>query len=134
MTWQPYALVALAVLVIGTLAFAAQFTGWDEKMVLGCVLGGGMGLMLMLLSLAGMKRALKEESKSAALGHVFGGFLLRLVILTVGVFALVKTGYANPIGFALTFVAAVLLFLGVQVYWVDASLRLKKSPGEASPQ
>ena len=133
MSWQPYALAALAVLVIGTLVLAAQILGWDQKMSLGCVLGGGVGLMLMLLSLAGMKRALKEESKSAALGHVFGGFLLRLVILVVGVFTLVQTGYANPISFALTFVAAVLLFLGLQVYWVDASIRLKKPKGEAGP-
>lgn len=123
MSWQPYALAALAVLVIGTLVFTAQLVGWSEKMLLGCALGGGMGLGLMLLSLAGLKRALKEESKSAALGHVFGGFLLRLVILTVGVFALFQTGLASPIGFALSFVAAVILFLGLEVWWVDASLR-----------
>jgi uncharacterized membrane protein len=44
------------------------------------------------------------------------------VILVVGVLTLVKTGFANPISFALSFVAAVLLFLSFEVYWVSAGL------------
>ncbi len=100
MSWQPYALSALAVLVFGLLFYLGQATGWDEKIVRGAALGGGLGLGLMALSLFGMLRALKEETKSQALGHVFGGFLLRLVILVVGVLTRVKTGYANPTALA----------------------------------
>ena len=79
MSWQPYALAALAVLVFGLLFYLGQATGWDEKVLIGAGLGGGLGLGLMGLSLFGMLRALKEETKSQALGHVFGGFLLRRV-------------------------------------------------------
>jgi hypothetical protein len=65
---------------------------------------------------------------------VFGGFLLRLVILVVGVLTCVKTGYANPASFGLSFVAAVLLFLGLEIYFVSASLNKKVAPGTAPAQ
>ena len=129
MSWQPYALAALAVLVFGLLFYLGQATGWDEKVLIGAGLGGGLGLGLVGMSLFGMLRALKEESKSQALGHVFGGFLLRLVILVVGVLTCVKTGYANPASFGLSFVAAVLLFLGLEIYWVSAGLNKKSAAG-----
>ncbi len=134
MSWQPYALAALAVLVFGLLFYLGRATGWDEKVLIGAGLGGGLGLGLMGLSLFGMLRALKEETKSQALGHVFGGFLLRLVILVVGVLTCVKTGYANPASFGLSFVAAVLLFLGLEVYWVSNSLKkVEKAPAADKP-
>ncbi|MCB9932848.1 MAG: hypothetical protein H6841_05425 [Planctomycetes bacterium] len=116
MTWQPYAMAAFAVVVLAALFGLAALTGFEHGFTLGAAIGFGASLVLMLLNEVTTRLALKEQSKTAAMGHILGGFLLRIVVLAAGFLALAFTGFANPAAFALAFLGGVLLMLGVQVF------------------
>jgi len=126
-TWQPYGLSGLAILAVGALVFTGAQFGWSADLLVGIAAGAGLGLVLMILGLISLRSGLKSESKTAALGHVFGGFGLRMLVLVAGVGALVYTKWANPAGFALAFLAMVMLYLGLQVHFVNQHLNRTKS-------
>ncbi len=116
MTWQPYAVAAFAVLVTGAVVALLALTGFDRDMVAGAGIGFGVALALMMFNEFTTRAAFRDPHKKAALGHVLGGFLLRMVTLAVGFFTLVFSGVASPIMFALAFFAGVSISLGLQVY------------------
>lgn len=116
MTWQPYALAAFSVLVLGALAGALALLGADRGMIAGAGAGIGLALLLLVFNEITTRLALREKRKFAALGHIYGGFFLRLVVLVVGFSLLWVTGAGNPVGFAVAFLAGVVLMLAWQVY------------------
>lgn len=126
MSWQPYGLSALALLVVGALILSVRILGWDAAMASGIAAGGGLGVLLMLFGLWTMRKALKETERKSALGHALGGFFLRMVAVVVGTLLFVYTGWASPVGFALSFMAMVFVYLGVEVYLVQKSLEQPK--------
>jgi hypothetical protein len=126
MSWQPYALAAVAVVVFAALFGLVALTGFDAHFTIGAVLGMGASLGLMAFNEATTRLALKEQSKTAAMGHILGGFFLRIVVLATGFMALALTEFASPAAFALAFLGGVLLMLGVQVL---RALRGLRRPG-----
>lgn len=111
-------MAGFAVLVLGALVALLAFSGFDLGMVAGAGIGLGVAMVLLVFNEVTTRLALREQRKGAALGHIYGGFLLRLVLLVVGFFALATTGAANPAAFALAFLAGVMLMLGWQVFRV----------------
>jgi hypothetical protein len=118
-SWQPYAMVILAVLVLGALLSALALAGFDSGAIVGAGIGLGAALLLMAFNVWNTRRALREQQRKAAMGHVIGGFALRLVVLAVGFFALAFSGVASPVTFALAFLGGVMLMLGWQVVAVS---------------
>ncbi|MBX3461076.1 MAG: hypothetical protein KF696_14110 [Planctomycetes bacterium] len=116
MSWQPYAMAAFALLVTGAVVLLLAVAEFDRGMVYGAGIGFGVALLLMLFNEFTTRAAFRDPRKAAALGHVLGGFLLRMVALAVGFFVLAFTGAGSPVMFALAFFAGVLLSLGLQVY------------------
>ena len=116
MTWQPYAMGAFAVVVLAALLGLAALTGFDYGFTLGTALGFGASMLLMAFNELTSRLALKEQGKKLALGHILGGFFLRMVVLAGGFLLLAFTGFANPSAFALAFLGGVLVMLGFQVF------------------
>lgn len=122
MTWQPYAITAFVLLVLAGAAGLLNLTGVDFKMFVGLATGGGIGVLVAVVGIYSMFRGLAEKSKKLALGHMFGGFFLRLVVVVVGVLGLAFTGWGNPVGFAIAFMVTLALYMGLQLYWVSRKL------------
>jgi hypothetical protein len=109
---------SMIVLTVAVLAFAAVIValiGLDGQMAIGLGAGLFAGLGLTLLGGRGLRRALGHTKKSVLVMHMYGGFLLRMVLLVVGFFALASSGVANPIGFAVAFLAGTVVALFRQV-------------------
>lgn len=131
MKWQPYALGALAVMALAAAVLTGWYFHWNDKILVGMGAGIGLGLMLMIFGLVTLRRSLRETDKSAALGHAMGGFMLRLVTLACGAGVLLYTGWGNPAGFAISFLVTVMLYLGLQVWLVQNSLRRHEVKAQA---
>lgn len=116
MSWQPYAMAAFALVVTGAVVALLAAAEFDRGMVYGAGIGFGVAMLLMLFNEFTTRAAFRDPRKAAALGHVLGGFLLRMVALAVGFLLLAFTGMGSPVMFALAFFAGVLLSLGLQVY------------------
>jgi hypothetical protein len=116
-----------AVLIIGALVTLLALSGFEPGVVAGGVIGFVAALLLLIFNEFTTRRALKERARNAALGHVVGGFALRLVVLAVGFFTLALTGLANPASFALSFLAGVMLILGWQVYRVSREISTREA-------
>ncbi|MCB9894836.1 MAG: hypothetical protein H6839_10325 [Planctomycetes bacterium] len=115
MTWQLYAVAALTLIVLATVAAVVWMLGLDGQMAVGLGAGIALSVPMMLFSHMNMKRAMRSETRAATMGHIYGGFGLRLVVLVLGFFALAFTGLGSPAGFAVAFMAGVVLSLGWQM-------------------
>lgn len=131
MTWQPYGFGFLALLAVLLAAGTAWLLGWSPEMLRGVLAGGGLGLLLFVFGVYSLRKGLKEEKRSAALGHALGGFGLRLFGLLVGVVVSVYTGWANAAGFAVSFLAITVMYLAFQATVVSKSLRRPAQGGAA---
>lgn len=109
-------MAAFAFVVLAALVGLLALTGFEPSFVLGAGIGLGASLLLLAMSELTTRLALRENRRSAAMGHVLGGFLLRIVVLGVGFVVLAFTGFANPAAFALALLGGVLLTLGLQVF------------------
>lgn len=116
-------MAAFAVLVLGALFALLALADFDGGLMTGAGIGLGAAVLLMLFNGFTTRLALREGRRSAAQGHVLGGFLLRIVILTAGFFGLAFSGAASPVTFALAFLAGVLLMLGWQVFTVSREIQ-----------
>lgn len=114
MTWQLYAIAALGILVLAVVAGVVSMLGMDTSMAVGLAAGAGLSFPLMWFSHRNLKRAVNAPDKGAMMGHIYGGFGLRLVVLVVGFFALAFSGLGSPAGFTLAFMAGIVLSLGWQ--------------------
>lgn len=126
MSWQIYGIGAIAVLSGALLVLAIKLVGWSPEMGVGIASGLGLGFLLLVLGYFGTRRALREKDMKAAMTHALGGFFFRLVLLVAGVLALVYTGWANPVGFALSYLVMVFAFLALEVVMVQNALELGK--------
>ncbi|NUO17402.1 MAG: hypothetical protein HUU03_13270 [Planctomycetaceae bacterium] len=126
MGWQIYGIGAIAVLSGALLVLAIKLMGWSAEMGVGIASGLGLGFVLLVLGYFGTRRALREKDMKAAMSHALGGFFFRLVTLVAGVFALVYTGWANPLGFALSYLVMVFAFLALEVVMVQNALDRSK--------
>lgn len=115
MTWQLYAVAALVIAVLAVTGGAVALLGLDAFMLRGLAAGAVLGLGMMVFAAFTTRRAMRETGKAAMLGHVYGGFGLRVVVLVTGFLALALTGWGNPAGFALAFLAGVMVSLGLNV-------------------
>lgn len=129
MTWHLYAVAALVIAVLAVTAGAVALIGLDEFMLRGLAVGGVLGLAMLAFASFSTRKAMGEVSKAAMLGHMYGGFGLRLVVLVTGFFALAFSGWGNPAGFALAFLAGVVISLGWNV--VRYARGLKPAPQAA---
>jgi hypothetical protein len=111
-------IATMSVLVIAVLVFAGgvvALLGLDGQMVIGVAAGMIAGAGLTLLGGRGLSRALRHTKKGALIVHIYGGFLLRLMLLVAGFLALASSGVANPVGFAVAFLAGTVVALFRQV-------------------
>jgi hypothetical protein len=115
MTLQTISMIVLTVAVLAFAGVVVAFMGLDSQMAVGVGAGLVAGIGLTLLSSRGLTRALKHKTKGTLIVHMYGSFLLRLVLLVVGFFALAASGVANPVGFAVAFLAGTVLALFRQV-------------------
>ncbi|MCA8917137.1 MAG: hypothetical protein KDB90_17235 [Planctomycetes bacterium] len=133
MTWQLYAVTALILIVLATVGAVVWMLGLDGQMAVGLGAGFGLSIPLMVFSHFNMKRAMRSKSQTATLGHIYGGFGLRLVILLIGFFALAFTGFGSPAGFAVAFMAGVLMSLGWQMMtFVNETVRRRVQAVQAT--
>jgi len=116
LTWHLYAVAALVLSVIAVTVGVVALLGVDELMLRGLAVGGALGLATLAFAAFSTRKAMGEVSKAAMLGHIYGGFSLRVVVLVIGFFALAFTGWGNPAGFALAFLAGVVISLGMNVF------------------
>lgn len=122
MSWQIYGIGAIALLAAALLVMSVKLLGWSPEMATGIAGGGGLGALLLGLGYFGTRRALRDKELKAAMSHALGGFFFRLVALVAGVFALVYTGWANPVGFALSYLVTVFAWLALEVVMVQNAL------------
>jgi hypothetical protein len=113
------AVVILALLVGAVAVFTVAALGLDESMAVGALAGLGLGAGLTLMGGRGLRRALESGQKSALVVHLWGGLLLRMLLLALGFGFFVLTGWGSPVGFALAFLAGGVVALVRQV-WVFA--------------
>jgi hypothetical protein len=131
--WQSYGIASLAVLALAGLVLAGRYVGFDAQMWLGIGAGGALGALTMGLSLLSLRKALKQLEKAAALGQVLGGFFLRMVLVVAGTLVFAWTGWASPIGFALSFLMTVFLYLSIEVHLVQKALDAPRPAGPENP-
>jgi hypothetical protein len=115
MTLQTISMIVLTVAVLAFAGVVVALMGLDSEMAIGVGAGLVAGVGLTLLGSRGLARALKHKTKSTLIVHMYGSFLLRLALLVVGFFALASSGMANPVGFAVAFLAGTVLALFRQV-------------------
>lgn len=132
MSWQPYAIAGLLVVALAAAGALVALLGVDSSMILGLAGGALLGGGLAAFGVWSLKRSLAQPARKLALGHVYGGFMLRLVVLCAGFFTLVATGWANPAGFAVAFMLTVLVNLGLQVTLTARSLERAKAATRAA--
>ncbi|MBK9975944.1 MAG: hypothetical protein IPP14_14320 [Planctomycetes bacterium] len=125
MTWQLYAVAAMGLGVIAVAMAAVMLIGLDTDMAIGLGAGVAVSVPMMLFSAMTAGRALRENDKSAMLGHLMGGFGLRLVVLVIGFGAIGLTGWGNPAGFAIAFLVGVVLMLGLNVLRFARGMKLQ---------
>jgi hypothetical protein len=115
LSFVPYIVISglVAVLLLGVLLLT--YLGVDAGMWRGISTGAAAGLVLFTFSWYTTLKGLKSKGRKDALGHMLGGFLVRLVVLTGGILTLALTGWGNPVGFALAFLMVLLVYLGLQV-------------------
>ncbi len=116
-------MAALSIVIIGALIGVMAVAGFEPGLLAGAGIGIGAAFLLMAFNTWTTRRALREQQRKSAIGHVVGGFALRLVVLAVGFFLLVFTGVASPVTFALAFLAGVMLMLGWQVLAVARDIQ-----------
>lgn len=104
-------LAVILALGVGVIALM----GVDAHMLSGVATGAAAGLVLMAFGWFTTLKGINSGEYKHALGHVLGGFMLRLVVLTAGFLLLALTGWANPAGFAIAFLMAVMAYLAVQI-------------------
>jgi hypothetical protein len=127
-SFLPYALVAGLVVMLAICVGAIALMGVDAHMLNGVVTGAAAGLILMVFAWFTTLKGINSGDTKHALGHVLGGFMLRLVALTAGIFLLHLTGWANAAGFALAFLMTVMVYLAAQI--MVALKRIDTSPGK----
>jgi hypothetical protein len=115
MKLQTASMILLTVAVLAFAGVVVALAGLDGQMALGIGAGLFAGVGLTILGGRGLGRALKNTRRGALVMHMYGGFLLRMLLLVVGFFALASSGVANPIGFAVAFLAGTVVALLRQV-------------------
>lgn len=109
------AVFAFSLLVLAGVVAVAATQGLDQPMLVGLGSGLALGFGLTLLGGLSVARAMQRESKFAVLTHIYTGIAIRVGVLFGGAFLLMATGWASPVGFALAFLAGVMLALSRQV-------------------
>lgn len=123
MAWVSYMVIAGLVLLAGaSAAMLSLINTSPEHMWNGIAVGGGMGIVLMAINWFTTRKGVNSATKKDAIGHMVGGFFLRLLILVVGILALASTGWGHPAGFALAFLLAVMCYLGLRTIKVMKEL------------
>lgn len=125
MSFLPYMVFAGLVMVLAVGGGAIALMGVDASMLRGAGAGLTAGLCLMTFSWFTTLKGIKAGEKKNAIGHVLGGFMLRLVVLTAGFFLLAFTGWGNAAGFAIAFLMAVMTYLALQI--LVAARQMQKS-------
>jgi hypothetical protein len=110
-------------LVVASVAFIKL----DGGGVRGTAIGAGLGLLNLAVGFLVTRRALRRGMKSA-MATLAGGFLARLLVV-VGLMVLFhRTGAADPVAFALTFLVFFFVYLGVEMFLVERSLDGTRRP------
>ena len=115
MSFLPYMVLAGLVVVLAVGCGAIALMGTDAFMARGAGAGAAAGLSLMAFSWFTTLKGIKARDKTNALGHILGGFMLRLVVLSAGFFLLAFTGWGHAGGFAIAFLMAVMTYLALQI-------------------
>lgn len=115
MSFLPYMILAGLVVVLAVGCAAIALMGVDASMIRGAGAGVAAGLSLMVFSWFTTLKGIKASEKKNVIGHVLGGFMLRLVVLTAGFFLLALTGWGHAGGFAIAFLMAVMTYLALQI-------------------
>lgn len=111
----------VVVLAVGCAAIALM--GIDVSMMRGAGSGAMAGICLMVFSWFTTLKGIKSGEKKNAIGHVLGGFMLRLVVLATGFFLLALTGWGHAGGFAIAFLMAVMTYLALQILVAARNMR-----------
>lgn len=97
------------------------FINLDERGLRGTAIGAGLGLLNLAVGYLVTRRALRRGMKSA-MATLAGGFFVRLAAVVGIMIVLQRTGVADPVAFALTFLVSFFVYLGVEVVLVERSL------------
>ena len=106
----------VVLLVVASVAFIKL----DAKGVRGTVVGAGLGLLNLVVGWLVTRRALRKGMKSA-MATLAGGFFARLIAVVGLMILFQRTGAADPVAFALTFLVFFFAYLGVEVLLVERS-------------
>jgi hypothetical protein len=113
----------IVLLVVASLAFIDL----DGGGLRGTAIGAGLGLLNLAVGYLVTRRALKRGMKSA-MATLAGGFLVRLLVVVGLMIVLQRTGAADPVAFALTFLVFFFAYLGVEMLLVERSLNGSRRP------
>jgi hypothetical protein len=99
---------------------SVAFIKLDAGGVRGTAVGAGLGLLNLLVGWLITRRALRKGMKSA-MATLAGGFFARLLVVVGVMIAFQRTGAADPVAFALTFLVFFFVYLGLEVLLVERS-------------
>jgi hypothetical protein len=108
-------------LVVLLVAASAAMIDLDAEGLRGAAIGAGLGLLNLVLGYVVTRRALRRGMKSA-MRTLLVGFFARLLAVVGLMVAFQRTGAANPVAFALTFLVFFFAYLAVEVILVERSL------------
>ena len=106
-------LLFLSLLATGVMWIGRGMTGPSQG---GLLVGVGLGGLNLLVEAFGLVWAFRKNL-SATMMVSLGGFFLRLVLVSVLIFAFARTDSIDAVTFALSYVASFFAFLGLQI-WV----------------
>lgn len=112
----------VVLLVVASVAFIKL----DAGGLRGTLCGAGLGLLNLLVGWLVTRRALRKGMKSA-MATLAGGFFARLLAV-VGLMVLFqRTGAADPVAFALTFLVFFFVYLGLEVLLVERTIGTRRA-------
>lgn len=117
--------ITIALLVLAVALGVVIWFGLDAPIAVGAGAGLAGGFALALLGGRSLGRAMRTGSRAAMATLIYGGLFLRAALLVAGFFFFVLTGLGNPVGFAVCFLAGVVLAQAVQV------MRITRADGAA---
>jgi hypothetical protein len=115
------ALIVAGAFVVVLLVVLVASVELDRKGVRGTLIGAGLGLLNLAVGYLVMRRALRQGMKQALM-TVAGGMIARLLVVAVLMVLFQRTGMADAVAFALTFLVFFFVYLGLEVLLVERSL------------
>jgi hypothetical protein len=109
-------------LIVLLVAASAVFIKADREGLRGTAVGAGLGLLNLAVGYLVTRRALRRGMKSA-MTTLLTGFLARLLAVVGLMVVFQRTKAADPVAFALVFLAFFFVYLGIEVVLVERSLR-----------